>query len=241
MSNYTSLVSNTATLTVISSTILVNGDSNFGGIMDPAIAYAEGRIYRDLDLPAVSIIDTSVSMSSGIRTISLSTAQGELLEINAFNYYTPVGATSSNATRVTLMPVGQAIVDTIFPSATSSNCGPPEYFARLSNSLCILGPTPDAAYGTEVTANIRPAQLSAANSSTWLTQNLPELMQAAVMVFVSGYMRDFGAQSDDPKMAQSWENQYQQLKATALVDSARQKFQSVAWSAEQPSNIAPRV
>jgi len=55
---YSSLVSEIATLTVISSTVLVSGDNNFSGIMDGIIDYAEGRLYRDLDLLSASVTDT---------------------------------------------------------------------------------------------------------------------------------------------------------------------------------------
>lgn len=241
--DYPTLVANTATLTVISSTVLVSGDNNFAGIFPAAIDYAEGRIYRDLDLPSVSVTDTSVSTSSGVRSILLSTGQGELLSIDAFNLFTPAGATSSYAVRVPLVPTSQAVINTIYPSAAAANCGQPEFFSRISNVEIIFGPAPDQGYVTEVVADVRPPPLSAGNSSTWITQNLPELMQAAVMVFMAGHMRDFGAQSDDPKMAQSWESQYQTLKGSALVDAQRQKFMSVGWGSQQPSNTAtpPRV
>ena len=107
----------------------------------------------------------------------------------------------------------------------------------------LFGPTPDQAYAVHVTATTRPAPLSATNSTTWLSLNVPELMVAAGMVFAAGHMRDFGAQSDNPQMAQSWETQYGNLMKSANVDSLRMKFQSVAWSAQIPSPIAtpPRV
>lgn len=240
---YSSFVSEIATLTVISSTVLVSGDTNFGGIMSGLIDYAEGRLYRDLDLPVTSVTDTSVTCTSGVRSISLSTTQGTLLVINALNLLTSAGALSSVATRVPLVPASQAVVDAIYPSATSSNCGQPEFFARIGDTQLILGPAPDQAYGTEVTATIRPNPLGATNSSTWLTQNVPELMIAAGMVFAAGYMRDFGSQSDDPKMAQSWESQYNTLLKSAATDTARMKFEAEAWASQSPSPLAtpPRV
>ena len=234
---YTSYVSEIATLTVISSTVLVNGDANFGGIMGGIIDYAEGRLWRELDLPVVSIIDTSIVCSSGVRTVALSTAQGEPLVIQSLNLLTSAGAPSSNATRVPLIPASRAVVDAIYPSATSSNCGQPEFFYRIGNTQVILGPTPDQAYGTELMATIRPAPLSAANSSTWLSQNLPELMIAAGMIFASGYMRDFGSQSDDPKMAQSWEAQYNNLMKSANVDAMRMQFESQGWTSQSPAPL----
>jgi len=235
---YNSFVSEIATLTVISSTVLVNGDNNFAGIMGGIIDYAEGRLYRELDLPVVSVVDRSVTCTSGVRSIFLSTTQGELLVVTTLNLLTSAGATSSFATRIPLMPTSQGVVDAIYPSAASSNCGQPEFFTRLGNTELVLGPTPDQAYGTEVIATIRPSPLSAANSSTWLTQNIPELMIAAGMIFATGHMRDFGAQSDNPQMSQSWEGQYQALMKSMDIDSSRMKFESQGWTSQQPATNA---
>jgi hypothetical protein len=85
--------------------------------------------------------------------------------------------------------------------------------------------------------------LSATNSTTWLSLNVPELMVAAGMVFAAGYMRNFGSQADDPKMATSWETQYSTLLKSANTDSLRMKYEAEAWSQQIPSPIAtpPRV
>ena len=235
---YSSFVSEIATLTVISSTVLVNGDTNFQGIMPAVIDYSEGRLYRDLDLPAVRVTDTSVTCSSGVRTIALSTTQGTLLVLQTLNLLTSAGTTSSFATRVPLTPVAQAVIDTIYPSAASSNCGQPEYFCRVSDTEIAFGPTPDQPYGTEVIATTRPPPLSATNSTTWLSANVPELMIAAGMIFASAHMRNFGAQADDPQRPGSWETQYSNLLKSMNVDSLRMKFQSQAWTSEIPSPIA---
>jgi hypothetical protein len=242
---YNSYVSQIATLTAITSSVLVNGDNNFGGIFPAVIDYAEGRLWRDLDLPAARVTDTSTNIicSSGVRTINLSTTQGTVLVIETLNIFSSAGTTSSNASRVPLTPTSKAVIDCIYPTALSSQCGQPEYFARVTDVQIMFGPTPDQPYGTEMIGTIRPNPLSASNSSTWLTINVPELMIAAGMVFMAGHMRDFGAQSDNPQMAQSWESQYKMLLASQNVDSLRMKFQSNAWSDQIPSPIAtpPRV
>lgn len=238
MLNYTTLISEVATITAITSGVLVSGDNNFGGVMDAAIDYAEGRLYRDLDLVSASIVDASVVCTSGVRTVSLSTTAGNPLQIDALNLLSSAGTTSSNATRIPLVPTSRAVIDMVYPSAASSNCGQPQFFARVSDTQLIMGPSPDQAYGIEMQATIRPNPLSASNSSTWLTQNVPELMVAATMIFLAGYMRDFGSQSDNPQLAQSWEGQYKALMATAQVDSMRQKFESAAWTAQSPTPLA---
>lgn len=236
--NYSSFVSEIATITAISSTVLETGDNNFQGIMPALIDYVEGRIYRELDLPVTSVTDTSVTMSSGVRSVLLSTTQGELLILQTVNLFTPPGATSSNATRVPLVPASQAVINTIYPSAAAANTGQPEFFARISDVELILGPTPDQAYGTEVIATIRPNPLSASNSSTWLTQNYPELMVAGGMIFAAGYMRDFGAQSDNPQMSQSWESQFSSLMQSAKSDSLRMQYAGSAWTSQGDAPLA---
>jgi hypothetical protein len=236
---YASFVSEIATLTVISSTVLVNGDNNFQGVMGQIIDQAEGMCYRDLDLPVVRVTDTSVSLSSGVRSIATSTTQGVLLVLETVNLLTSAGAASSFATRLPLTPTSVAVVNAIYPSAASSNTGQPEFFARVNDNTLIFGPTPDQAYGTEIIATIRPAPLSAANSSTWLSQNLPELLVAAGMIAAAGFMRDFGAQSDNPQMAQSWKGIYDSLLKSALTDSFRMKFQSQAWTEQLPNPATP--
>lgn len=235
---YTSFVSEIATITVISSNVLVNGDNNFQGIIPQVIDLAEGMLWRDLDLPVARVTDTSVLCASGVRTIALSTTQGTLLAIESLNLFSSAGTTSSNTTRVPVIWTSKAVIDAVYPSPLSSNCGLPQYAARVTDTEVMFGPTPDQNYGTEVIATIRPAPLSASNPSTWLTQNLPELMIAAGMVAMSGYMRNFGAQADDPKMAVSWKGTYDELMKSAVTDSLRMKFQAQQWTSQIPSPIA---
>ena len=69
------------------------------------------------------------------------------------------------------------------------------------------------------------------------------VFMAAALVHASGYMKNFGAMSDNPQMAVSWESQYQTLLKSAIVEDARATFQSEGWTSEQPSPVAspPRV
>jgi len=61
---------------------------------------------------------------------------------------------------------------------------------------------------------------------------------AASMVFGSGFMRDFGSQTDDPQQSGSWETQYQALLRSADVEELRKKYQSQGWTSAKPSQIA---
>lgn len=238
MSTYASF---TTALVTLAPTL--SSDVNFNAILPSVIDYAEGRIYRDLDLLSVRITDTSVTCTSGVRTINLSTAQGTMLVVEQVSVLTSAGAPSSVAQRNPTYNVSPDFLNSVYPSAASSNTGQPEFFARVNDTQIIFGPAPDQAYGTEVIATIRPNPLSSGNSSTWLTQNVPELFLAGAMVFYSGYQRDFGSQSDNPQQAQSWESQYGILLKTAMTDELRKKYQSQAWTPQIPNPVAspPRV
>lgn len=230
--NYTTYVSQLANLTAISS-----GNANFQTMLPGAIDYAEQRIYREADFLATYITDTSTNVVANQQIFNYPTSQGTFLVIDQINIYTPVGATSSSATRVSLQVASKQFVNTIYPSNATS-IGVPTYFAPATATSCLLGPVPDQAYNVEVVGTQRPQSLSSANSSTFLTQTLPDLFIAASMIFVSGYMQNWGAQADNPQMAISWTSQYDKLFASAVMEELRKKYQGQGWQAQIPNPIA---
>ena len=235
--NYTTYVSELSALTVI-----LSSDPNFQTMIPASIDYHEQRIYRELDLQSALVYDITGILSTASRNFTLPTTTGQFITCDRVNITVPSTAVSQTNI-VPLVPASRDFVDNAFPSRLSSNCGQPEYFAIKSGfggdtPQITLGPSPDLPYPVEVVGIQRPASLSSANSSTLLTQYVPDLVLAAAMVFFSGYMRDFGAQSDNPQMSQSWENQYQLLKQSAAVEVFRTKFESEGWTAKQPNPIA---
>lgn len=108
----------------------------------------------------------------------------------------------------------------------------------ITDQQIIVGPAPDQAYTVEVIGTIRPTPLSATNTTTYLTLYLPDLFVAASMIFMSGYMRDFGSQTDDGQQSVSWDTQYTKLFASANVEEMRKKYSSGAWGSLQPTPIA---
>lgn len=225
---YTSYVEQLSNLMVIPST-----DANFTTFLPGCIDYAEQRIYRELDLLVSRVTSTAASFSSGVRTFSPSTTSGTFIVIETIN------AISSGGTRYQMVPVTKEFIDAVYPGTSSSVLGRPQYFAPVSNTSFLIAPAPDSAYSAEVIGVIRPTPLSASNSSTFLTANYPDLFIAASMVFATGYQRDFGAETDDPKMPGSWESQYQALLASAMQESMRAKYEGSAWTPKVPVQGPP--
>lgn len=235
--NYSTYVQQISNLLVIGST-----DANFLIMLPGMIDYAEGRIYRELDLVATSITDASKTLITGNRNFTFPSAYGNLIPINV-NIITPATAKSTSGTRKPLVETTPDVIDAIWGS-DRYNKGEPQFWAFTDNETIIVGPSPDADYSVELRAvQQNPTPLSATNTSTILTEMLPDLFIAASMVFGSGYTRDFSAQGDNPAQGQSWERQYQLLKASAEVQELRKTYESAAWTGRAPSPIAqpPRV
>lgn len=212
------------------STLLVIPESNadFLAILPDCIDYAEQRIYRELDLLSTVIRDSSQSLTPSNRNFTLPTAQGIFVVVNGINVISPASTQPDAGTRNQLTPTSRDYLDAVWPDSTVS--GLPTGFAMITQTSIVVGPAPDAAYGVEVIGTQRPIPLSASNTVTFLSSNLPDLFLAASMVFMSGYSRNFGSQADDPKMAQSWAGQYEALKASAETEEQRKRFQGSAWS-----------
>lgn len=219
-----------ATLSVTSET-----DPNWLAILPDAIDYAELRIYRDLDL--LSTVKRSYDYTCDSNAMFTSIPQGDYVTIQSINVVTPIGVTApSQGVRNPLLPVNYTYIQYVYPDDSSK--GVPQYFAMLDTNSFALGPYPDEDYMLEIIGTYRPETLSETNTTTFISQYLPDLFLMASMIFISGYQRNFGRQSDDPAMAQSYESQYQALLRGATVEEYRKKFAASGWTSISPSPVA---
>ena len=229
--NFNSYVTSLGGLLVVATT-----DTNFLQIVPNIIDDAEQRVYRELDLLNTVVRDSSASFATGTRAFSLPATLGTFYVVESIYAITPLGTTADLGTRNQLLPTSRPFLDATYPSSSGSTV--PTYFAMTTQTSLIVGPWPDQAYGVEVVGTIHPTPLSATNTTTILTQYLPDLFLAASMVFGAAYLQNFGQSTDNPQMAVSWEAHYQALKQSAVVEEARKKFSVEGWSSKQPSQIA---
>lgn len=230
---YSQYVTTLANLTAYS-----ESDGDFVQILPSVIAYAENRIYRELNLLATVVRDSSANVTANSRLFTLPSSIGRFVVVYNINIITPSGSSASTGTRNPVTPSSRDVVDMLWPSDTAaSEATVPSIFGMITDQTLIFGPPPGAAFNVEVVGTVDPAQLSASNPTTYLSLYLSDLFLAASMVFMSGYMRNFGAQADDPKMGASWEAQYQQLVASAGLQDAQQEFASAAWTSKPPMPI----
>lgn len=219
----------------------VASDTNFATDLPNIIDDAEFQCYVDLDLLNTVATDTT-TLATSTRSFNLPSAVGTFMVTQGINVITPPGTTNPDSgTRNPLLPITKEVLNYLYPSTTGS--GVPAYMAPVTQSSWIVGPWPNAAYTIEVTGTLRPAPLSSSNVTTLLSVYFPALFLAASMVRLSGYMKNYGAAADDPRMSLTWSQRYKDLLASAEVEEARKKFTSVAWSDKQPAPLAtpPRV
>ena len=130
-STYTAQLSN---LMVIGST-----DQNFQVFLPGCIDYSENRMYRELDLLATRVTNSTTTISSYVRDFTLPTNSGTYLVVEQVNILTPVNTASSVATRSPTTMVAKEWVDAVYPSNLSI-VGVPAFCAMTSNTAMKFGP-----------------------------------------------------------------------------------------------------
>jgi len=205
----------------------------FVQILPQAIAYAEDRIYRELDILDSVAINATTTFTPNNRNFTLPPAPyGAFLTLTGINVLYGNGPQ-----RQQLQPVAMSYLNAVWGSPTGATL--PEYFAMVRQDLIQVGPWPDQAYVVEVIGTFQPEPMSAANPTTFLTTYVPDLLIAGGLVFLFGYMRDYGGQSDNPQSAQSWENQYQTLFKSAMLLELRKKFAGPGWTSLSSVPVTP--
>jgi hypothetical protein len=246
---YSTYVTQIATMAVVDP-----ADTAFQTILPQMITYAENRMCRDIDFmfTSTSLHGVSFVLTPGNRNLSFDinlslnsdAATGTFVVSEQINLLTDASGNASATTnpdacvRVPLLPTAKEFLDAVYGSSLAANRGQPKYFVPFNDTLFFVGPVPDQAYPVEVVGTYRPNSLSAANTTTFISQYLPDVFIMASMIYISAYQRNFGRLNDDPQMAITYESQYQALLKSAVVEEARKKFDAAGWSSQSPATVA---
>jgi hypothetical protein len=226
---YTSFITTLANFLVIPTS-----DTNFIQAIPAIIDDAEQKIYRDLQLLNTIVRDSTGALTAGNRNFSLPTDQGVFLITENFNVITPAGTSNPElGTRNPLLPASKETLDYLWPAVIGSTV--PVYFAPITQGTFIVGPWPDQNYTIEVVGTQRPAPLSATNTTTLLSTYLPDLFMCASLIMGAGFLKNFGAATDDPQSGVTWSTKYDQALASAKTEEFLKKFQGQGWSSEDTS------
>jgi hypothetical protein len=250
---YSTYVTQIATMAVVEPNLSDPTDP-FTIILPQMITYAENRMYRDIDFmfTSTSLHGTTFVLTAGNRNLSFNinlasnsdASEGTFVVSEQINLLTDASGNASSTTnpdacvRVPLLPTTKEFLDAVYGSSLTANRGQPKYFVPFNETLFFVGPVPDQAYPVEVVGTYRPNSLSATNTTTFISNYLPDVFIMASMIYISAYQRNFGRLNDDPQMAITYESQYQALLKSAIVEEARKKFDSSGWSSQSPATVA---
>lgn len=243
---YNGYVTQVATMAVINTTtdggVVIGADAAFNAIIPQMLNYAELRIQRDMDF-LQSQTSKTYTLSANTNQINISV--NDFVTMQTFQI-------DIDGTTKTLLPITKEYLQYVYSSP--SKTGVPRFFAvNGGDSLTSgntytnigVGPYADEDYPVTITGTSRmetlynsATTLLADTATTFISTNFPDLLLMASMVYISAYQRNFGRQSDDPAMAQSYENQYKVLLGAAGVEEYRKSFEASAWSSMQPSPVS---
>lgn len=257
--SYNLYITQIATMAVLQQTLVTTGtapgslvtssDSNFQAIIPQMLNYAELRIQRDLDFLSTQNQQTTQVITTSANQFTVPSQ--EFVTLQTVTVTDPSGVTTP------MIPVSKSFLQNVY--ASNAVTGTPQYFAMFGNDQLTATSTTDAnqnilfgpwtpstgVYTFNVTGTTRQPTLytyavagSADTIYTFISQNLPDLLIMASMIYLSAYQRNFGREADDPQMAQSYENQYQMLLKGAIVEEARKKFQAGGWTSYSPAVVA---
>lgn len=221
--NYTDLVD-----TIVSEATQV-GDTAFAAILPVLIQNAQLRIYREVRFLSQRGVSQGATTVNGTRSVSLSAIA--VLTINGYTVDPayPMIVESMNlvvsSARVPFVRSSLDYVNSVWPEyGTTATPGSVQgYYAMQDDQTVVMMPTPNGAYPVEVIGTWRPELMSATQGTTWLGDNLPDLLLAACMVEAFIQMRDIGGYSDDPKIAMSWATRYGEARESAIAEDAARR------------------
>ena len=253
---YNLYVTQIATMAILQQTLVTTGtspnslvtstDPNFTNIIPQMLNYAELRIQRDLDFLATQNQQSFAVTATSTNQITIPTQS--FVTLQTITVTDPSGAVS------TLTPVSKSFLQNVY--ASNSGAGTPQYFAVFGGDQATGGQTSQyvqvgpwtgatGTYTFNVTGTTRQPTLynyavsgQADTTYTFISQNLPDMLIMASMIYVSSYQRNFGRVSDDPQMAQTYESQYQALLKGSMVEEARKKYQAGGWTSYSPAAVA---
>lgn len=224
-------------------------DAPLQTLLPQILSYAEARIQRDIDaLQARSSNQYALTIANNLLSIPVN----DFLVIETVEIAQTSNGAVVNSTP--LVPVSKEFIQNCYSGLFST--GYPRYFAMYGDTFgdggntsvnILLGPPPNQAFPVVVTGVIRmPSLFQFANSGqanasyTYISQWLPDLLLMASMIFISGFQRNFSANSDDPAMPVNYEKQYRGLLAGAIAEENRKKGLGSGYSAySTPATATP--
>ena len=203
--NYSDLLNNVRNYTEVGSEVLSNS------VIDVFITNVENKVQKQLDLDAFRKFATS-SFTIGSPFITLpddfDLERGVQIVDTATNDRTWLEQRDTTF-------IDEYNVDRV------NNTGKPKYYANWDQNTMIFAPTPDATYTIELWYNKTPDHLSSSQTTTWLSNNAPEVLIYGTLTEAFSYLKN-------PTYVQLYQQMYSQavqgLSVTQMGRKRRDEY-----------------
>ena len=145
-------------------------------VINTFITLAENRILRDIDLD-VFTLEVAGSMTSGNKFL---TAPSDILT----HRYMMI---TSGTDQIFLDFRDTSFMKEYWPNGATT--GTPKYYSVWDQNTFYVAPTPNANFSVELGYIYRPAQLSPATPTTWISTNAPEALFYACLIQAYSYTK----------------------------------------------------
>ena len=159
-----------------------NDDTDFVAAIDATIIpFAELKIYRDSDLEEFrKYATTTLTVSDKLLTKPTDIVIDRYLKIkNASTVYSDLRRKDTS------------FINEFAPDDSVE--GLPRFYSDYNDAAFILAPVPDSTYTVELAYTYRPTGLSSGNTTTWLGDNAPDVLQWACMIEAAKYTKQLPA------------------------------------------------
>lgn len=182
---YDELVTNIRNYTEVDSNVFSNS------VINTFITMAENRILRDIDLDVFKL-EVTANMTTGNKFLS---APSDILT----HRYLMI---TSGGDQIFLDFRDTSFMKEYWADGTAT--GIPKYYSVWDQNTFYVAPTPNADFAVELGYIYRPTQLSASNTTTWISTNAPEALLYACLIQAYSYIKG------PLEMLQYFENSYKQ-------------------------------
>jgi hypothetical protein len=160
-------------------------------VINTFITMAENRVLRDIDLDVFKL-EAAGNMTSGNKFL---TAPSDILT----HRYMMI---TSGTNQIFLDFRDTSFMKEYWPNGATT--GTPKYYSVWDQNTFYVAPTPNANFSVELGYIYRPAQLSPATPTTWISTNAPEALLYACLIQAYSYTKG------PLEMLQYFENSYKQ-------------------------------
>jgi len=182
---YDELVTNIRNYTEVDSNVFSNS------VINTFITMAENRILRDIDLDVFKL-EVAANMTTGNKFLSTPS------DILTHRYL----MITSDGDQIFLDFRDTSFMKEYWADGTAT--GIPKYYSVWDQNTFYVAPTPNADFAVELGYIYRPVQLSASNTTTWISTNAPEALLYACLIQAYSYTKG------PLEMLQYFENSYKQ-------------------------------